>query len=134
MRNRHKCHAAFGLGQIMATLLVVLPTMAFIVTFMIDYWSIMQEDYKLKIIANQASQKADNAEDLSSFSMNADDLCPNATHLVFSNKKDAAKKGRIDIVINYTHNGAYLKNKLLSTSMHTYSYHDQNMSITGTCQ
>ena len=134
MRNKNRCRNAFGLGQIMATLLVVLPTMAFIVTFMIDYWSIMQEDYKLKLIANQASQKADNMEDLSSFDMNADDLCPNGTHLTFSNKKDADEAGKIDIVITYTHNGPYLKNKLLSTSMHTYSYHDQNMSIIGTCQ
>ncbi len=134
MRNKHRCRKAFGLGQIMATLLVVLPTMAFIVTFMIDYWSIMQEDYKLKLIVNQASQKADNMEDLSSFDLDADDLCPNATHLVFSKAKDADTKGRIDIVIAYTHNGPYVKNKLLSTSMHTYSYHDQNMSIIGTCQ
>lgn len=134
MRNKNRCRNAFGLGQIMATLLVVLPTMAFIVTFMIDYWSIMQEDYKLKLIANQASQKADNMKDLSSFDMNADDLCPNNTHLTFSNKKDADKAGKIDMLITYTHNGPYLKNKLLSTSMHTYSYHDQNMSIIGTCQ
>jgi len=134
MRNKHRCRNAFGFGQIMATLLVVLPTMAFIVTFMIDYWSVMQEDYKLKLIVNQASQKADNMEDLSSFTMNADDLCPSATHLVFSKPKDSDTKGRIDIVIAYTHNGPYIKNKLLSTSMHTYSYHDQNMSIIGTCQ
>lgn len=134
MRNKHRCRNAFGLGQIMATLLVVLPTIAFIVTFMIDYWSIMQEDYKLKLIVNQASQKADNMKDLNSFTINADDLCPKGTHLVFTNQKDADQKGKIDIVIAYTHNGAYLKNKLLSTSMHTYSYHDQNMSIIGTCQ
>jgi len=134
MRNKQRCHNAFGLGQIMATLLVVLPTMAFIVTFILDYWSIMQEDYKLKLIANQVSQKADNMKDLSNFKMNADDLCPKGTSLVFSNQKDSDKKGKIDVVITYIHNGNYLKNKLLSTSMHTYSYHDQNMSITGTCQ
>jgi len=134
MKNNHRFRNAFGMGQIMATLLVVLPTIAFIVTFMIDYWSIMQEDYKLKLIVNQASQRADNLEDLTNFSMSADDLCPRGTSLVFTNQKDSDTKGKIDIVIAYTHNGAYLKNKLLSTSMHTYSYHDQNMTITGTCQ
>jgi len=134
MKNNHRFRNAFGMGQIMATLLVVLPTIAFIVTFMIDYWRIMQEDYKLKLIVNQASQRADNMEDLSDFNMSADALCPNGTTLVFSNQTDSDQKGKIDIVIAYTHNGPYLKNKLLSTSMHTYSYHDQNMTITGTCQ
>jgi hypothetical protein len=134
MRNKHKCRKGFGLGQIMAMLLVVLPTIAFIVTFMLDYWSVMQADYKLKLIANQVSERADNMKDLSSFSMNGNVTCPNGTSLVFGNRKDSNKKGKIDIIITYTHNGPYLKNKVLSTQMHTYSYHDQNMSIIGSCQ
>ena len=127
---------AFGMGQIMATLLVVLPTMAFIVTFLIDYWNIMQVDYKLKLLVNQASQKADNMQDLrsSQFSMDDNQLCPNATSLHFGTPTDSNETGRIDITINYLYNGTYLKNKQLSASMHTYSYHDQNMSITGTCK
>ena len=135
MRTKHM-RDAFGMGQIMATLLVVLPTMAFIVTFIIDYWSVMQADYKLKLIANQASQKADNAKDLrsSNFTMDDKGLCPKGTTLTFATPSDSDESGRIDITINYTYNGPYLKNKQLSTAMHTYSYHDQNMSITGTCQ
>jgi hypothetical protein len=127
---------AFGMGQIMATLLVVLPTMAFIVTFLIDYWNLMQADYRLKLLVNQASQKADNMQDLraTQFSMDDNQLCPNATSLHFGIPTDSNETGRIDITINYLYNGTYLKNKQLSTSMHTYSYHDQNMSITGTCQ
>lgn len=134
MRNKHKCRKAFGLGQIMAMLLVVLPAMAFIVTYMLDYWSVMQADYKLKLIANQVSERADNMEDLSDFSFDDNVTCPNGTNLVFSEQKDSDKEGKIDVIINYTHNGTYIKNKLLSTDMHTYSYHDQNMSIIGTCQ
>jgi hypothetical protein len=134
MKNRYAFRNAFGMGQIMAMLLIVLPAMAFIVTFMIDYWRVMQADYRLKLIANQVSEHADNQEDLTTFSFDRNVSCPGGTTLVFSNKKDSDQPGKIDVVIKYTHNGPYLKNKVLSSAMHTYSYHDQNMSIIGTCQ
>ena len=142
-----KMRNAFGMGQIIAMLLVVLPTMAFIVTLLVDYWSVMQADYKLKIIANKISVFADNRADLRDFSdgkggsaqdlldlVNAvNKLCPKGTTLSFGPVTDAAQ-GEIDITVKYIHNGAYFKNKTLSTSMSTYSYHDQNLSVTATCQ
>jgi len=132
MKNRFR--AGFGMGQIMATLLVVLPTIAFITTLLVDYWAVMQVDYKLKLLANAVSVEADGMEDLTNFSVTDRGFCPPNTALVFSNQTDAQNKGQIDITIAYTYNGTYFTNKKLSTSMHTYSYHDQNMSITGTCQ
>lgn len=122
-----------GLSQIMATLLVVLPTMAFIVTFLLDYWSVMQADYKLKLLANQVAEVANNKTDISSFTAPDRGLCPNGTRLSFSTQSDGNGPAYIDITIVYNYNGTYLKNKNLSTSISTYSYHDQNMTITGTC-
>ena len=146
MKNRHSFRNAFGMGQIMAMLLVVLPMLAFIMTLMIDYWSVMQEDYKLKLIANQASRVLDSEQDLQDLhDLNTtaltkltnkvgSNLCPRNTTISFSNTADANQSGLINITVEYVHNGAYFKNKTLSTQMQTYSYHDQNISITGTCQ
>jgi hypothetical protein len=131
---KNKFRNAFGMGQIMATLLVVLPTIAFITTLLVDYWGVMQVDYKLKLLANAVSVEADGMEDLTNFNVSDRGFCPPNTTLVYSNQTTSPNKGQIDITIAYTYNGAYFKNKKMSTSMHTYSYHDQNMSITGTCQ
>jgi len=126
-----------GLAQIMAMLLVVLPTMAFIIALLTDYWAVMQADYKLKLIANSVSEVADNKQNLSGFTTSDNGLCPKGSTLSFSNPSfysDANKTGFIDVTIRYLYNGTYFKNKMLTTTMHTYSYHDQNMSIVGTCQ
>ncbi|WP_151899537.1 hypothetical protein [Sulfurimonas hydrogeniphila] len=141
MKTKHNFRNAFGMGQIMAMLLVVLPTLAFIITLMTDYWSVMQEDYKLKLIANQTSTVLDSEQDLRSNTLNAtldtevgSRLCPKGTTISFSTPADATLPGQVIVTIKYTHNGHYFKNKTLSTQMQTYSYHDQNISITGTCQ
>ena len=140
MKNRRSFRNGFGMGQIMAMLLVVLPTLAFVLTLMIDYWSVMQEDYKLKLIANQTSMVLDGEENLRAADLNTiltnkiNNICPRGTTLSFSTPKDASTLGQVSVKIQYLHNGAYFKNKLLSTQMQTYSYHDKNISITGTCQ
>ena len=140
MKNRHSFRNGFGMGQIMAMLLVVLPTLAFILTLMIDYWSVMQEDYKLKLIANQVSMILDGKETLRDANLSTtlnnsiNNICPRGTTLSFSSPQDAPTLGQVSVTIAYVHNGAYFKNKTLSTQMQTYSYHDQNISITGTCQ
>ncbi len=140
MKNKRSFRNGFGMGQIMAMLLVVLPTLAFVLTLMIDYWSIMQEDYKLKLIANQVSMVLDGEKNLRAANLNAtlngsiNNICPRGTTLNFSAPKNASTLGQISVKIQYLHNGAYFKNKLLSTQMQTYSYHDQNISITGKCQ
>jgi hypothetical protein len=140
MKNRYSFRNGFGMGQIMAMLLVVLPTLAFVITLMTDYWSVMQEDYKLKLIANQVSMVLDGEQDLRAANLNAtlngsiNNICPRGTTLSFSAPQDAHTLGQVSVTIAYVHNGAYFKNKTLSTQMQTYSYHDQNISITGTCQ
>ena len=133
MKNRKTWRNGLGLSQIMATLLVVLPTMAFIVTFLLDYWSVMQADYKLKLLANQVAEVANNQTDISNFTMVDRGLCPNGSSLSFGSQDAGAAKGYIDITIRYNYKGTYIKDKNISTSVSTYSYHDQNMSITGTC-
>ncbi len=144
MKNR-KSRKGFGLGQIMATLLVVLPTLAFLITFMIDYWSVMQNDNRLKLIANLASTEFDGLEDLSTKGLSEytstqdwsilksklDQLCPSG-NIVLKPREDA-QKGIVNIVVSYDHNGRYFK-KTISTNMSTYSYHDQNATIKLVCQ
>jgi hypothetical protein len=140
MNNRKNFRNGFGMGQNMAMLLVVLPTLAFILTLMIDYWSVMQEDYKLKLLTNQVSMILDSEEDLRAQNLNetlatkVKNLCPNGTTLSFSTPADMPTKGQISVSINSLHNGHYFKNRTLTSQMQTYSYHDQNISITGTCQ
>ena len=142
-----KMRNAFGMGQIIATLLVVLPTMAFVTTLLVDYWAVMQADYKLKIIANQISTFADSREDLRNFTtpdgslasdftqllQSINPLCPAGKTIAFGAITDAPK-GAVNITVNYTYNGPYFKNKLLTTSMSTYSYRDANITVTATCQ
>ncbi|MFT7860542.1 MAG: hypothetical protein ABXS93_06370 [Sulfurimonas sp.] len=148
MKNRCSFRAGLGLPQIMATLLVVLPTMVFAITILLDYWAVMQADYKLKLVANLTSDFAIAREDLRDFSDgsggNAADyqsylnrvnkLCPNGTSINFSQMQDAQNFGEIDILVQYTYNGRYIKNKTLATEMDVYSYRDQNISIVAICQ
>ena len=83
MKSRKTWRNGLGLSQLMAMMLVVLPTMAFIVTFLLDYWGVMQADYKLKLLANQVAEVANNQTDISNFTMPDRGLCPNGTTLSF---------------------------------------------------
>jgi len=141
MRNKQGWRKGLALGQIMATLLVVLPTMAFIVTFIIDYWSLMQADYKLKLIANMSSVYYISKEDITDTSdvttallTQASGLCPNTTTLTQASAVDNASAGTVEVIVRYVYNGTYLTNKTLSTNMITYSYNDQNRTVVLTCQ
>ena len=138
--NRSKSwRNGLGLSQIMATLLVVLPTLAFMITLLIEYWSVMQADYRLKLVANIASDYSNQLQDSSTFDLNAfsdaaDDLCPGASKIKEDSKTNNSKSGQISIKVDYTFNGTYFKNKTLTTSIYTYSFNDQNMSITLKCE
>ncbi len=132
-----------GLGQIAAVLLVVLPTLAFSVTFLIAYWNVMQIDYKLKLIANMSADFYNSVEDTSAIDTtlqskllsNAGKLCPKDTSLVVSKSGNGATSGVIDLYVEYTTpNTRYFGNKKMTTAMHTYSYNDQNLSVTLTCK
>ena len=141
IRNSKKTwRNGLGLGQIMATLLVVLPTMAFSVTFLIAYWNVMQVDYKLKLIANMAADFYNGQEDTTtvddtSLVTSVSRLCPQGRTIIMGTSTYTGAAGEISIIVEYTTpaTDAYLSNKKISTRMQTYSYHDQNMSVTLTC-
>jgi len=139
MKNKQGWRKGLGLSQIMATLLVVLPTMAFIVTFIIDYWSLMQADYKLKLIANMGAEYYNSKVDITdvnedaTFLGSAGGICPNGTTLSLKSSAAGDTAGQISLTVEYLHDGPYLKNKTVTTSMLTYSYHDQNLSATLQC-
>lgn len=146
MRIKKNFRAGFGLGQIMATLLVVLPTLAFSVTFLIEYWKVMQVDNRLKLIASMASDFADQRSELRAFSDTdstdfitaASKLCPKGRTIPITALRAAtdAPKGIIDITVKYTTpaDATYFKSKVISTNMKTYAFDkDSNMSVVLTC-
>lgn len=140
--KKSRLRRGFGLGQIMATLLVVLPTLAFLVTFMFDYWAVMQADNRLKLIANMTSTELDGLEDLSMDGLGSHDwtvlfgqldkLCPGEDKIVFKNRADT-NASIVEVTVSYKHSGRYF-DKTLSTSMSTYSYHEQNATINLACE
>jgi len=135
-------------GQIMALLLVVLPTLAFSITFIISYWSVMQADYKLKLVANLAAdfvnEQTNTAIDIKDFSgyatfkKVADSLCPSSSTLDLNSTTTNTNgdEGIISITVKYTtpNTLAYLKNKEIATKIETYSFHDQNLTAVLTCK
>jgi len=141
------------LGQLMAVLLVVLPMLIVSVSLIISYWSVMQADYKLKLIANMTADYANRQQDLQNvfkgisdgqggtfkqLKDNIDTLCPSGTKIEFKAEdvKSAKTPGMISILLLYTTGNelVYFNNKQISSYMLTYSYHDQNMSVIGTCK
>ncbi len=132
-----------GLGQIAAVLLIVLPTLAFSVTFLIAYWNVMQIDYKLKLIANMSADFYNSVENTATIDKtlenkllsNAGKLCPKSTSLSVTKLGNGPTSGVIDLYVEYTTpNTRYFGNKKMTTAMHTYSYNDQNLSVTLTCK
>lgn len=148
MSNKRSFRNGMGIAQIMATLLIVFPTLAFSIMILLDYWNVMQADYKLKLLANLAAEFTITRDDLRDFSdgaggngtdyqqflNRANRLCPGNTTLVAGVIGNAPSPGEIDITVQHQYNGLYLKNKTLSTQMNVYSYKDQNLSVTLTCQ
>lgn len=142
MKNRK----GFGLAQIMAMLLVVLPTFAFLMMFMLEYWSVMQIDNRLKLITNLTSTSLDGVEDLSddglgvyatsqewsTLNQKLNTLCPQGTNIAYLGRVDESK-GMVTVNLSYAFKGRYLDN-VLQSSMSTYSYHDQNATINLECK
>jgi len=133
------------LGQIMALLLVVLPTLAFSVTLIISYWRVMQADYRIKLVANLAAdyvneqtdtRDINSSSEYTTFINVASNLCPSDSNLTYTSGNYNGDKGIISITIKYTTPDtlAYLKNKELATKIETYSFHDQNLTAIFTCE
>ncbi len=141
MNNRRDWRCGFGLAQIMAVLLVVLPTIAFIVTLLIDYWAVMRIDNNLKLMTSLATAKMNNITDLSSSPSDSSlqtllsSYCPKDTAVTLSGSRvgDGTAKDIIIVNASYTYNGVYLKDKTMNATMVTYSYHEQNATISLVC-
>ncbi|MBD3823596.1 MAG: hypothetical protein IE916_03710 [Epsilonproteobacteria bacterium] len=141
MKSRTCWRGGFGFTEIMALLLVVLPTIAFIITLLIDYWAVMRIDNNLKIIVHLASTKMDNMSDLSASPSDAalekelSSYCPEGKKVTFAGARsgDGPMSGGIKVSASYRYSGSYLKDKEMLSSMVSYSYHDQNATIELVC-
>jgi len=134
--------SGFGFAQIIAMLLVVIPTLAFIVILLTDYWGVMRVDNNLILISNIMSRALDNEQnitDVASSSMykaalkNAASICPNHTSIQLVSQSPNPSPGTIDVTVSYGYKSRYF-NKNLQAHMITYSYQDQNRSIKYICK
>ncbi len=137
--NKALFRNGIGLDMILAFLLLVLPTLAFIILLITEYWSIMRIDNNLKLIANMVSQKAQqlqNAqnwqEEYTSILNTASTYCPKGSNLVTKNLGNN-NKGEVTILVTYRFDGKFF-DKTLSAKIDTLSYHDQNLTATLACE
>jgi hypothetical protein len=90
-----------------------------------------------------AADYANNKKDLTAFGdegftnfvSSVNKLCPKEGEVVFGTPTYTGPKDIISITVEYTtpDTDTYLANKHLSTNIQTYSYHEQNISVTLTC-
>jgi len=147
MNNRPGWRGGFGFAQIMATLLVVLPVIVFMMTILFDYWAIMRLDNQLKLIAYRCATAVNNAQDLSSDTalktiMQSDGewarvqgLCPpSRPNLTLTRQGDLAKgQSLVSASLTYerlNHRGP----QVLTSTLQSYSYRDQNGSFLFECK
>lgn len=136
--NKALFRNGIGLDMILAFLLLVLPTLAFIVVLITEYWSLMRIDNNLKLIANMLSQKAQQLQDVrdweayTSILATASTYCPNQSTLV-KKKVGENSKGDVSILVTYQFDGKFF-DKTLSAKIDTLSYHDQNLTATWACE
>jgi len=141
-----KMRKGLAIAEIMALLLLVLPTMAFIMMFLIEYWAVMRVDNNLKLMTHLTTSKlngltdlssiaaiiADDTKGISELTAQLDKYCPNGSVESYT-RTPGPGSNQIEIIAEYTYNGNYLTNKKLSSRMVTYSYNDQNATITIVC-
>jgi Flp pilus assembly protein TadG len=137
--NKALFRKGFGFEQIVAFLLLVLPTLAFIIMLVIEYWSVMRIDNNLKLItimlSNVAAEQKDVRDDDAYSSVIAkinNGYCPNGTSLQTLSKGDNGK-GEISISVAYQFDGRFFSKKLVS-KIDTFSYFDQNLTASYECQ
>ena len=145
MKSRNGWRRGFGMGQIMAMLLVVLPATAFFITLLFDYWSIMQIDNRLKLITYQLSGMINNAEALTSVETAREEisdsdmellrsLCPSSMPQVTLNRTGDMPEGQTEVRAQLRYERLnHMGTKLLQSSIRSYSYHDQNGSFLFEC-
>ncbi|MBN2869561.1 MAG: hypothetical protein JXK04_01235 [Campylobacterales bacterium] len=142
MSNKRHWRRGFGLAQIMALIIVVIPTAAFMITLLFDYWTAMQLDNRLKLMSHRAIMAINNAETLgAAYTLPEADreivesLCPASMRaLVFARMDDMpSAQTRITAQVMYDRFN-HLEAKVLSSTITSYSYNDQNGSYLLECK
>ncbi len=146
MKNKPQWRRGFGFAQIMAMILVVIPTSLFIITLLFDYWAAMQIDNRLKLMSHRAITAINNSENLSSTttllaSMTVDEqtligsMCPSSMpNVTFTREGDMPfGQTRIETLVKYDKFN-HLGTKELSSIITSYSYRDQNGSFKLECK
>lgn len=141
MNIKPRWRKGFGLAQIMAMIIVVIPTFAFIITILFDYWTVMQLDNRLKLMSHRTITIIDNNETLGIFSLPEAEktviasLCPSSMPtLTFVRIGDMpAGQTKIESTLAYDKFN-HLEAKRVSSIITSYSYRDQNGSFKQECK
>lgn len=146
MNNKPGWRRGFGFAQIMAMIVVVIPTSIYMITILFDYWAAMQLDNRLKLMSHRAITAMNNAPDLSSMSAlktsmtstgdwnMINDLCPKDMTLSVISRTDMPK-GQTQVIMAVTYDKFnHLETKELTSSIVSYSYNDQNGSFKLECK
>ncbi|MDD5717747.1 MAG: hypothetical protein PHW64_08065 [Sulfuricurvum sp.] len=147
MNNKPGWRKGFGFAQIFALMIVVIPTAIFLMTLLLDYWTVMQLDNRLKMMSHRAIMIINNESNLSSeanVKKSMDDLkawgvlqslCPSSKPTLKLSRVGEmnASQTKIEVVIaKYPLNR--LGDKNLSSTITSYSYKDQNGSFKLECE
>lgn len=146
MNSKRGWRKGFGFAQIMAMIVVVIPTSIYMITILFDYWTAMQLDNHLKLMSHRAISAMNNASDLSSMasletSMKTtgnwdviNGLCPKDMTLSLISRTDMPK-GQTQVVMAVTYDKFnHLDVQELSSKIISYSYNDQNGSFKMECK
>lgn len=132
-----------AITEIMAMLVVVIPTTIFIITLLFDYWTLMRVDNQLKLIAHRSVTAINNAVDAStagsalssSEKTIIEDLCPPAFPVLAVSRVKDMPSGQIEINATITYSGLnHMDDTTLSTVIASYSYQEQNGSFAIECK
>ena len=130
------------LAQIMAMIVVVIPTSIFIITLLFDYWTAMQLDNRLKLISHRGIMAINNAEVLDgAYTLPAADttmlasLCPASMGAIEFKRVGDMPSGQTQITAQITYDRFnHLGAKELKSTITSYSYRDQNGSYQLECK
>jgi len=146
MNNKRGWRKGIGLPEMIAMIIVVIPTTIFMITLLFDYWALMRVDNQLKLIAHRTITALNNAEDLSSKDSAIDSMKPEEYEMIQSLcppiKPNIAfdrigdmpfGQTKVEVMMTYD-NLNHLDPKQMSSSITSYSYHDSNGSFTLECK
>lgn len=146
MKIKRGWRGATGMAEIIAIILVLLPVVAFFLTLMLDYWTLMRIDNQLKLIAYQISGKLDSSEDLSTAdafttAVGSDDLsqiaslCPAAKPTLNVTRTEDMPYGQTLVTAQVVYDQLnHMDDRTMQTTIRSFSYRDQNGSFLIECK